>query len=114
MIGIDWEGLATWDNYFKAAQNSMRVGKYAGDLLVKLIQEVGVQHQDVYGVGHSLGGQGMGHFARRVKEVTGIKIARITRKILFFKPNSRVDFKILLKLSTLQSHILMSLMRVRY
>ena len=37
MIGIDWSPLATWDNYFTAANNAVRVGNYAGEILGQLL-----------------------------------------------------------------------------
>ena len=37
IIGIDWSPLATWDNYFTAAKNALRVGEHTGQFLGDLL-----------------------------------------------------------------------------
>jgi hypothetical protein len=42
VIAINWERLATWDNYFTAASNAVRVGDYSAEVLGQLlIAEIG-------------------------------------------------------------------------
>ena len=78
VIGIVWEKLASWDNYFKAADNSLRVGNYTGEFVARLVTEEGLAHGNIHLVGHSLGAQGSGHIGRKVSELTGQNVGRIT------------------------------------
>ena len=44
IIAINYELLATWDNYFTAATNAIKVGQYSADMLGHLIIEEIGQH----------------------------------------------------------------------
>ncbi len=37
VLTVNWPTLAKWTNYFVAAQNSVRVGDYAGELVRKTV-----------------------------------------------------------------------------
>ena len=45
VIFIEWGPLASWENYFQAAQNSLNVGDYTGEFLAKLMQSSGLRHE---------------------------------------------------------------------
>ena len=81
VIGIVWHPLATFDNYFEAAENAGRVGRYAGEFLARLMSETGLTHESVYVVGHSLGAHGAGQVGRTVAKVTGKKLPRVTGEV---------------------------------
>ena len=85
VIAVHWNPLATWDNYFIAANNAVRVGQHAGqvigiDLLMNGLRQTPDQ---IHAIGHSLGGHLVGHFGRAIKE-KGCQgaIKRITCKYL--------------------------------
>jgi pimeloyl-ACP methyl ester carboxylesterase len=80
VIGIDYAPLATWDNYFMAAENAIRVGDYSGEHLGNLlINQLGQRPDQIHAIGHSLGGHLVGHFGRSVESAVGQgKIARVT------------------------------------
>ena len=83
VIAVDWYPLATWDNYFRAAQNAVRVGAYCGEVIGAeiLLNGLGQSPNQIHAIGHSLGGQLVGHFGRQFKEVGGQgPIARISCK----------------------------------
>ena len=83
VIAVDWYPLATWDNYFRAAQNAVRVGAYCGEVIGVdiLLNGLGQSPNQIHAIGHSLGGQLVGHFGRQFKEVGGQgPIARISCK----------------------------------
>ena len=75
--------MATWDNYFLAANNAVRVGKHSGEVIgVDLLMNgLGQTPDQIHAIGHSLGGHVVGHFGRIVKEL-GVQgqIARVTCK----------------------------------
>ena len=75
--------MATWDNYFLAANNAVRVGKHSGEVIgVDLLMNgLGQTPDQIHAIGHSLGGHVVGHFGRSVKELGGQgQIARVTCK----------------------------------
>ena len=78
VLTVNWPTLAHWTNYFKAAENSLRVGDYAGELVSDLVEREGLAHADVVLLGHSLGAHGAGHIGRTVRDITGDKVARLS------------------------------------
>ena len=84
VIGIDWGKLAfsrtgIIPNYFFAANNAIKVGEYAGQLLSKmLIQGLGAKPQSFHAIGHSLGAHVVGHFGRTIQSENEAKIFRVT------------------------------------
>ena len=85
VIAVDWYPLATWDNYLRAAHNAVRVGNYCGEVIGVdiLLNGLGQSPDQIHAIGHSLGGQLVGHFGRQFKEVGGQgPIARISCKYL--------------------------------
>ena len=80
VIAVHWNPLATWDNYFIAANNAVRVGQHAGqvigiDLLMNGLRQTPDQ---IHAIGHSLGAHLVGHIGRSVEALIGEKIARVT------------------------------------
>ena len=85
IIVVNWYPLATWDNYFVAAQNAVRVGQHSGEVLgQKLINELGQSPKQIHAIGFSLGGHLVGHFGRAIKSLTGTAISRVTCKNSIF------------------------------
>ena len=87
VIAVDWYPLATWDNYLQAAHNAVRVGNYCGEVIGVdiLLNGLGQSPDQIHAIGHSLGGQLVGHFGRQFKEVGGQgPIARISCKYFNF------------------------------
>ena len=83
VIAVDYHPLATWDNYFQAALNAVRVGEHAGQVIGVdlLLNGLGQSPDQIHAIGHSLGGQLVGHFGRKIKETGGQgPIARISCK----------------------------------
>jgi hypothetical protein len=78
VIGLDWGHMAPWTNYFESAQNCMEVGRYAGEFVARMSQRVGLSDSRFHGIGHSLGGQAMGHLGRAYEAQTGNKLERLT------------------------------------
>eukprot|EP00095_Tigriopus_kingsejongensis_P010818 maker-scaffold2896_size11495-snap-gene-0.3 protein:Tk10818 transcript:maker-scaffold2896_size11495-snap-gene-0.3-mRNA-1 annotation:"hypothetical protein DAPPUDRAFT_303061" len=78
IIGVDWSLLESWTNYFDAAETSLEVGTYVGEMVSNLMQNHGLSHNNFHAIGHSLGAQAVGHLGRKVSAVTGSKVARIT------------------------------------
>ena len=83
VIGIDWGKLMSHNgiipNYFVAANNAIKVGEYAGQLLSKmLIQGLGAKPQSFHAIGHSLGAHVVGHFGRTIQSENEAKIFRVT------------------------------------
>merc|ERR1712156_655282 len=81
VIAVDYHPLATWDNYFQAALNAVRVGEHAGQVIGVdlLLNGLGQSPDQIHAIGHSLGGQLVGHFGRKIKETGGQgPIARIS------------------------------------
>ena len=81
VIAVHWQPLSTWDNYFTAAKNSVKVGQYAGQVLGLdlLINGLGQKPEQIHAIGHSLGAHLVGHFARTIQFKAG-SIARVTGK----------------------------------
>ena len=81
VIAVHWTPLATWDNYFVAAKNAVRVGQYSGQTvgLYMLIHGLGQTPDQIHAIGHSLGAHLVGHFARTIKNDVG-PISRVTGK----------------------------------
>jgi len=79
VIAVHWQPLSTWDNYFTAAKNSVKVGQYAGEVLGLdlLINGLGQKPEQIHAIGHSLGAHLVGHFARTIQFKAG-SIARVT------------------------------------
>lgn len=78
IIGVDWGLLASWTNYFEAAENALDVGTRVGELVSKIIAKTGLPHSKIHAIGHSLGAQALGHLGRKVKADTGSKVARLS------------------------------------
>ena len=82
VIGIDWGKLSSHNglpHYFIAANNAIKVGEYAGQLLSKmLIQGLGAKPQSFHAIGHSLGAHVVGHFGRTIQSENEAKIFRVT------------------------------------
>ena len=80
MICVDWDQLASIDNYPGAAWSSNTVGAHIGaNLTVKvLMQELGQTGDQIRAVGHSLGAHLVGHLGRAVQRAGFGKIARVT------------------------------------
>lgn len=55
VCGMDWSSLAGKD-LFTAEGNAAIVGKYLGDF-IKYLGEIGIPHENVTLIGHSLGAQ---------------------------------------------------------
>ena len=73
IIAVDYYPLATFPNYATAAWNSVRVGQYAGQVLGidLLLNGLGQNPDQIHAIGHSLGGQLVGHFGRKIKDNGG-------------------------------------------
>ena len=84
VIAVHWQPLSTWDNYFTAAKNSVKVGQYAGQVLGLdlLINGLGQKPEQIHAIGHSLGAHLVGHFARTI-QFKARSIARVTGKFNF-------------------------------
>ena len=69
VIAVDYKPLATWDNYFKAAQNAVRVGLLAGEVIGVnlLLNGLGQSPDQIHAIGHSLSGPppGLGSLGSR-------------------------------------------------
>jgi len=80
IICVDWDKLATIENYLGAAINSNTVGDFVGEKLVAeiFIATFGQMHSQIHAIGHSLGAHLVGHIGRSVHKVTGEKIGRVT------------------------------------
>merc|ERR1712109_2717 len=80
VICVDWDKLATIENYLGAAINSNTVGDFVGEKLVAdiLMAALGQLPSQIHAIGHSLGAHLVGHIGRSVETVTGFKIARVT------------------------------------
>ena len=87
VIAVHWTPLATWDNYFVAAKNAVRVGQYSGQTvgLYMLIHGLGQTPDQIHAIGHSLGAHLVGHFARTIKNDVG-PISRVTGNYLILFP----------------------------
>ena len=84
IIAVDYQKLATWDNYFIAAKNAVRVGQHAGQVIGidLLLNGLGQTPGQIHAIGHSLGGHLVGHFARTIKENGGQgPISRVSCKL---------------------------------
>ena len=78
--------MATWDNFYIAANNAVRTGKHIGEVLGidLLIKGLDVDIDKIHAIGHSLGGHLIGHFGRTIKKLGGNgPIHRITCKYLY-------------------------------
>ena len=73
VIAVEYTPLATWDNYFIAANNAVRVGYHSGEVIgVDLLMNgLGQTPDQIHAIGHSLGGHVVGHFGRAIKEIGG-------------------------------------------
>merc|ERR1712156_1184406 len=80
VICVDWDKLATIENYLGAAVNSNTVGDFVGEKLVVeiLMATLGQMPNQIHAIGHSLGAHLVGHLGRMVHSTTGYKIARVT------------------------------------
>ena len=82
VIGIDWGKLSSHNglpHYFIAANNAIKAGEYAGQLLSKmLIQGLGAKPKSFHAIGHSLGAHVVGHFGRTIQSENEAKIFRVT------------------------------------
>ncbi|TRY61516.1 hypothetical protein TCAL_11509 [Tigriopus californicus] len=77
IIGVDWGLLASWTNYFEAAENALDVVLVSVSWLVRSLTKTGLPHAKIHAIGHSLGAQALGHLGRKVKADTGSKVARL-------------------------------------
>ncbi len=79
IISIDYESLASWDNYFIAAQNTVRVGQHLGQVLGVNLLVHGLKQdpKKIHLIGHSIGAHLVGHFGRVMAAAVG-RIGRIT------------------------------------
>ena len=78
--------MATWDNFYIAANNAVRTGKHIGEVLGidLLIKGLDVDIDKIHAIGHSLGGHLIGHFGRTIKKLgENGPIYRITCKYLY-------------------------------
>ena len=80
IIAVDWSHMATWDNYFKAAENAILVGQHSGEFMTMMVRDYGLKPEMTHLIGHSLGAHLSGHAGRKVQENGLGKIARITGK----------------------------------
>lgn len=73
IIAVHWYPLATWDNFFKAAANSVAVGQHSGQVIGVdlLLNAFGQKPDQIHAIGHSLGGHLVGHFGRTINEKGG-------------------------------------------
>jgi len=80
VICVDWDQLASIDNYLGAAYSSNSVGAHVGaNLTVKILfEELGQNPAQIYASGHSLGAHLVGHLGRAVQNAGYGKIARVT------------------------------------
>jgi len=78
ILGVDWAPLADGINYIRAAINSVAVGEYTGQMLADMVTKEGLDASNLHLIGHSLGGQGMGHAGRTLEDLTGSKAIRLT------------------------------------
>ncbi|KAK7864083.1 hypothetical protein R5R35_002727 [Gryllus longicercus] len=72
IVLVDWNGPAT-SEYSISKRNSRRVGEYLAEVILHLEAERGLNLDDVYIIGHSLGGQASGVAGNRL----GGRVARI-------------------------------------
>ena len=72
--------MATWDNYFLAANNAVRVGKHSGEVIgVDLLMNgLGQTPDQIHAIGHSLGAHLVGHLGRAVQAEGKDPITRVT------------------------------------
>ena len=87
IIAVDYFDLATWDNYFVAAKNAVKVGQHAGQVIGVdlLLNGLGQKPEQIHAIGHSLGGHLVGHFGRTIKEQGGQgPIARVSCKVFSY------------------------------
>ena len=82
IIGIDWEKLAPILNYVQAAWNSNEVGNLTGEKIIvnTLVLGLNQDPSQISAIGHSLGAHLVGLMGRKVQELTGHKLTRITGK----------------------------------
>ena len=87
LICVDWDKLATIENYIGAAINSNDAGRFIGENLVVniLIARLDQSPAKIHAIGHSLGAHLVGHIGRQVQAVGGVTIKRVTGN---FKPYS--------------------------
>ena len=62
----------------QAAKNALSVGSSTGEFLDNLMTASGLSHADLHLVGFSLGGHGVGAMGRKLEELTGTKVDRLT------------------------------------
>ncbi|XP_065157038.1 lipoprotein lipase-like [Atheta coriaria] len=77
VIRVDYSALAG-QNYMASANSVRNVGNYVGDFLIKITKQFSIPMSSVHVIGHSLGGQVSGFVGKRVIEVTGEKVHRIS------------------------------------
>jgi len=79
IIAVDWRHYASMYNYIRAAGDSVKLGKYVGqvfgDLLVK---QLGVYPAEIHAIGHSLGAHFVGHIGRQIELMEKGKMGRAT------------------------------------
>ena len=80
LICIDWDKLATIENYIGAAMNSNDAGRFIGENLVLniLINSLNQLPSKIHAIGHSLGAHLVGHIGRQVQKIGNVKINRVT------------------------------------
>jgi len=76
VIGVNWEQLALWHDYFGAARNTRFVGEHATQLIELLAGYGGLQHLHV--IGHSLGAHTAGFLGKKLIADGYHKLPRIT------------------------------------
>lgn len=77
MLVLDWSAISGNVFYPIPMMKTSELGKYYGDYLNYLVDELGVKPEDIHLVGHSLGAHISGFAGREVKSG---KIGRITGK----------------------------------
>ena len=48
VIGVDWGELASWTNYFAAAENALDVGTHVGHFIIKVIDWIHGKKSGLY------------------------------------------------------------------
>ncbi|ESO92956.1 hypothetical protein LOTGIDRAFT_145406 [Lottia gigantea] len=77
VIVVNWKDGA-FSTYAQSADNTKTVGRKAGDLIKALKESKGMDYDDFHVIGHSLGAHAAGFTGKRITDLTGSKIGRIT------------------------------------
>lgn len=77
VIIVTWGPGAVFPAYTQAVANTRVVAEQIRQLIVRLVEELGVKYEDIYLIGHSLGAHTSGHVGQLLKAKNAV-IGRIT------------------------------------